>query len=97
MSFNMKEVYIAAGARTPMGAFQGSLASLTSVELGATAITAAINRSGLKGEDIDEVIMGCVLASGLRQGPARQAAIEAGIPVTKGAATISVWPEATMA
>ena len=85
----MKEVYIAAGARTPMGAFQGSLASLTSVELGATAITAAINRSGLKGEDIDEVIIGCVLASGLRQGPARQAAIEAGIPVTKGATTIN--------
>ncbi|MEJ6591902.1 MAG: acetyl-CoA C-acyltransferase [SAR86 cluster bacterium] len=85
----MNDVYIAAGARTPMGAFQGSLSSLTSVDLGATAITAAVSRAGLTGADIDEVIMGCVLASGLRQGPARQAAIEAGIPVTTGATTIN--------
>ena len=85
----MTDVYIAAGARTPMGAFQGSLSSLTSVDLGTTAIAAAVSRAGLTGADIDEVIMGCVLAAGLRQGPARQAAIEAGIPVTTGATTIN--------
>jgi acetyl-CoA C-acetyltransferase len=85
----MTDVYIAAGARTPMGAFQGSLSSLTSVDLGTTAIAAAVSRAGLAGADIDEVIMGCVLAAGLRQGPARQAAIAAGIPVTTGATTIN--------
>lgn len=82
-------VYIAAGARTPMGGLQGSLADATAVELGTTAIRDAVSRAGLSGEDIDEIIMGCVLPSALGQGPARQAAIEAGIPVTSGATTIN--------
>jgi acetyl-CoA C-acetyltransferase len=85
----MTDVYIAAGARTPMGAFQGSLASLTAVDLGSTAIAAAMTRAGIKGEAIDEVIMGCVLPGGLKQGPARQAAMNAGIPVETGATTIN--------
>ncbi len=82
-------VYIAAGARTPMGGLQGALSGLTSVELGAAAIEAAINKANLSGEDIEEIILGCVLPSGLRQGPARQAAMDAGIPVSAGATTIN--------
>ena len=85
----MTDVYIAAGARTPMGAFQGSLSSLTAVDLGSTAIAAAMTRAGISGEAIDEVIMGCVLPGGLKQGPARQAAMNAGIPVETGATTIN--------
>ena len=85
----MTDVYIAAGARTPMGAFQGSLSSLTAVDLGSTAIAAAMTRAGIKSEAIDEVIMGCVLPGGLKQGPARQAAMNAGIPVETGATTIN--------
>ncbi len=82
-------VYIAAGARTPMGGLQGSLADLTAVDLGAFAIKGAIARAGLSGDDIEETIMGCVLSSGLRQAPARQAAMDAGIPVSSGATTIN--------
>lgn len=85
----MSHVYIASGARTPMGGFQGSLQALTAVELGAIAIKEAIHRSGLAPEQLQEVIMGCVLPSGLRQGPARQAAMDAGIPVESGATTIN--------
>ncbi|MBJ37120.1 MAG: acetyl-CoA C-acyltransferase [Gammaproteobacteria bacterium] len=82
-------VYIAGGARTPMGGFQGDLSDLTAVELGATSIQEAIRRSGLAGDDVNEVIMGCVLPAGLKQGPARQAAMDAGIPVSVGATTIN--------
>jgi acetyl-CoA C-acetyltransferase len=85
----MNDVYIAGGARTPMGGFQGSLSDLSAVELGAAAIKAAVSRANLKGSDIEEIILGCVLPSGLRQGPARQAAIDAGIPVESGATTIN--------
>ncbi|MFT6645163.1 MAG: acetyl-CoA C-acetyltransferase, partial [Patiriisocius sp.] len=85
----MTDVYIASGARTPMGGFQGSLQSISAVELGATAIRDAIARSGLEAAQLQEIIMGCVLPSGLRQGPARQAAIDAGIPVESGATTIN--------
>ncbi|MFT7245416.1 MAG: acetyl-CoA C-acetyltransferase [Candidatus Azotimanducaceae bacterium] len=85
----MNDVYIASGARTPMGGFQGSLQTVSAVELGAAAIRDAIRRSGLDAADLQEVIMGCVLPSGLRQGPARQAAMDAGIPVESGATTIN--------
>ena len=84
-----KQVYIAAGARPPMGGLQGDLASLTAVQLGSVAIKDAVKRAGLNGKDIDEIIMGCVLPSGLRQGPARQAGIDAGIPVNVGATTVN--------
>ena len=77
----MTDVYIADGARTPVGGFQGSLQSMTAVDLGAAAIKDAINRTGLEADQIQEIIMGCVLPSGLRHGPARQAAMDAGIPV----------------
>jgi acetyl-CoA C-acetyltransferase len=82
-------VVIISGARTPMGGLQGSLSEVTAVELGTTAIKAAIERSGLKPDDIEEVIMGCVLAAGLKQGPARQAALNAGLPITTGCVTIN--------
>ena len=82
-------VYIAAGARTPMGGLQGCFANMTAVDLGSVAIAEAVARANLSGDDVDEVIMGCVLPSGLRQGPARQAAMDAGIPVQSGATTIN--------
>ncbi|MGK0400866.1 MAG: acetyl-CoA C-acetyltransferase, partial [Candidatus Azotimanducaceae bacterium] len=84
-----QDVFIAAGARTPMGGLQGDLSSLTAVELGEVAIRAVLARANIDGSAVDEVIMGCVLPSGLRQGPARQAAMDAGIPVSVGATTIN--------
>ena len=82
-------VYIIDGARTPMGGLMGELSTLSAVNLGEVAIRSALEKSNLSGDDIDEVIMGCVLPSGLRQGPARQAAIDAGIPYSVGATTIN--------
>ena len=82
-------VYIIDGARTPMGGLMGELSTLSAVNLGEVAIRSALEKSNISGDDIDEVIMGCVLPSGLRQGPARQAAIDAGIPDSVGATTIN--------
>ncbi|MDP6352228.1 MAG: acetyl-CoA C-acyltransferase [Alphaproteobacteria bacterium] len=82
-------IVIVGMARTPMGSFQGSLAALGAPELGAVAIGAALERARLSPEDVDEVIMGCVLAAGQGQAPARQAAIGAGIPVSVGATTVN--------
>ncbi|MDP1643766.1 MAG: acetyl-CoA C-acetyltransferase [Phenylobacterium sp.] len=76
----MTEVVIVAAARTPVGSFNGALASLPAHELGRVAISAAIERAGLTPADIDEVILGQVLQAGAGQGPARQASIAAGIP-----------------
>ena len=85
----MTDIVIVNGARTAMGGFQGSLSSVTAPELGAVTIKAAIARSGLQPSDIEEVIMGCVLPAGLKQGPARQAMRQAGIPDSTGAVTIN--------
>ena len=82
-------VVIVNGARTPMGGFQGAHSPVTAPELGAIAIREAVNRAGLKPEDIQEVIMGCVLPAGLKQGPARQAALDAGLPAATGCTTIN--------
>ncbi|MGV3550644.1 acetyl-CoA C-acyltransferase [Rhizobium sp.] len=82
-------IVIAGFARTPMGGFQGDLKSATAPELGAAAISAALSRAGLAPEDIDEVLMGCVLPAGQGQAPARQASIGAGIPHATGATTIN--------
>lgn len=84
-----KTIVIAAGARTPMGGFQGCFKDVSAVELGAAAIREAQGRSGLQPNEVQEVIMGCVLPAGLKQGPARQAAMNAGIPVSTGATTIN--------
>jgi acetyl-CoA C-acetyltransferase len=82
-------IVIVNGARTPMGGFQGSLGSVTAAQLGAIAIREAISRAGLEAADVQEVIMGCVLPAGLKQGPARQASLEAGLPVSTGCTTIN--------
>jgi len=74
------EVCIVAGARTPIGGFQGSLAPLTATELGAIAIKGALSRGGVDPSRVDEVFMGNVLSAGLGQAPSRQAAIAAGLP-----------------
>ena len=76
----MKDVVIVNGARTAVGTFGGSLKDVSAIDLGAKVIKEAVNRAGLEGSQIDEVIMGDVLQSGLGQNPARQAAISAGIP-----------------
>ncbi|ACY16281.1 thiolase family protein [Haliangium ochraceum] len=76
----MRDVVIVGAARTPIGSFLGSLASVPAPTLGAVAISAALERAGVAASDVDEVYMGCVLAAGLGQAPARQAAIAAGIP-----------------
>src|SRR5215469_9146946 len=83
------DVVIVSAKRTPIGAFQGALAPLTAVQLGAAAIRAAVESAGLKGSDIEEVIMGCVLPAGLGQAPARQAALAAGVPLSVPATTIN--------
>jgi acetyl-CoA C-acetyltransferase len=82
-------VVIVGSARTPMGSFQGDLATLTAPEMGAVAIRATIERAGLKPEDVQEVIMGCVLPAGQGQAPARQASLGAGIPEAVGCTTIN--------
>ena len=85
----MTDIVIVNGARTAMGGFQGSLASVTASELGAACIKEAIARAGLQATDVEEVIMGCVLPAGLKQGPARQAMRQAGLPDSTGAVTIN--------
>ena len=82
-------IVIAGAARTPMGGFQGDLAGARAAELGATAIGAAIERAGIKPEDVEEVIMGNVLGAGQGQAPARQASLGAGIPLGTNCTTIN--------
>ena len=83
------DVVIVSAKRTPIGAFQGVLAPVTATQLGSAAVKAAIEASGVKAADIQEVIMGCVLSAGLGQGPARQAALGAGVPISSPAVTIN--------
>ncbi|WP_296221770.1 thiolase family protein [Pseudomonas sp. UBA2684] len=85
----MSDIVIVSGARTPMGGFQGSLSSVPAVELGAAAIREAVKRAGIEATDVEEVIMGCVLPAGLKQGPARQASLNAGLPAATGCTTIN--------
>ncbi|MEO0421443.1 MAG: acetyl-CoA C-acyltransferase [Pseudomonadota bacterium] len=82
-------VVIVAARRTPLGAFQGALAPVPAPELGAHAIRAAVADAGLKGDEISEVLMGCVLPAGLGQAPARQAALAAGLDLRVGCTTVS--------
>ncbi|NOL52205.1 acetyl-CoA C-acyltransferase [Pelistega suis] len=81
-------VVIVSAVRTPMGAMLGSLSGLAAHELGAIAIKAAVERAGIKGEDVQDVIMGNVLQAGQGQAPARQATLGAGLPKSVGALTI---------
>ncbi|MEG1490079.1 thiolase family protein [Acinetobacter sp.] len=82
-------IVIVNAVRTAMGGVQGSLSSCTAPDLGAVAIKEVVARSGLQPSDIDEVIFGCVLPAGLKQGPARQAMRQAGLPDSTGATTIN--------
>jgi acetyl-CoA C-acetyltransferase len=78
----MSEIVIVSAARTPVGSFNGALASLPAHELGAIAIRAAIERAGISAAEVEEVVLGQVLQAGAGQGPARQAAIKAGVPIS---------------
>jgi acetyl-CoA C-acetyltransferase len=82
-------VVIVGAARTPMGGLQGDFASLQAWQLGGAAIRAALERAGVSGDAIDEVIMGCVLPAGQGQAPARQASLDAGVPLAAGCTTVN--------
>jgi len=82
-------IVIVSAARTPMGGFQGELKQFTAPELGAAAIRAAVERARIKPEQVEEVIMGCVLPAGQGQAPARQASLGAGLPLATGCTTIN--------
>jgi acetyl-CoA C-acetyltransferase len=86
---NMSEVVVLSGVRTPIGAFQGALASLTAPQLGSVAIKGALERAGVAPEQVDEVLMGCVLTGGIGQAPARQASKGAGIPDSVPCTTVN--------
>lgn len=82
-------IVIAGMARTPIGNFLGAFNGVKATELGARAIEAALDRGGVKADDVDEVLMGCVLPAGLGQAPARQASLGAGIPQSAGCTTVN--------
>ena len=89
MSTAADPVVIVAGARTPMGSFQGMLSSMTAPELGAASIRAAVERAGVKPDEVSEVLMGCVLPAGMGQAPARQAARYGGLPDSVPCTTVN--------
>ena len=89
MASDRRQVVIAGGKRTAVGAFQGSLATVPAPRLGATAIQAALEVSGVSGDSVDEVIMGNVLSAGQGQAPARQAALYAGLPKSVECLTVN--------
>jgi acetyl-CoA C-acetyltransferase len=82
-------VVIASFARTPMGGFQGALSSVKATELGSIAVRAALQRAGVAGDRVEQIIMGCVLPAGLGQAPARQAGLGAGLPLSVEATTVN--------
>ena len=82
-------IVIVSAARTPMGGFQGAFSGVTAVELGAVATRAVLQQSGLVANDVDELLMGCVLPAGLLQAPARQVALAADLPLTTQCSTIN--------
>ena len=82
-------VVILSYARTPMGSMQGALADVSATDLGATAVKAAVERSGVPVDKFDRTYMGCVLPAGLGQAPARQASIKAGLPKSVQATTVN--------
>ena len=85
----LNEAVIISAARTPVGKFLGSLKGFSATELGAIVVRESVKRAGVKPEDVDEVIMGCVIQAGLGQNPARQAALNGGLPSTVSAVTIN--------
>src|SRR2546422_2409966 len=85
----IKDAVIVSAVRTPVGKFLGALKGLKATELGAIAVREAVKRAGVDPEDVDEVIMGCVIQAGLGQNPARQAALHGGLPNTVAAVTVN--------
>src|SRR5688572_22296735 len=85
----MKEVYIISAVRTPLGSFGGALKSLSATQLGAIAIKAAIEKAGIRPEQVQDVLMGCVLQANLGQAPARQAARQSGLPDEVNCTTVN--------
>ncbi|HEY4165995.1 MAG TPA: acetyl-CoA C-acetyltransferase, partial [Reyranella sp.] len=85
----MTDIVIASAARTPVGSFNGALGAVPAHDLGKAAITGALERAKVKPEEVDEVIMGQILTAGQGQNPARQAAVNSGIPVEKTALGIN--------
>src|SRR5687768_3778503 len=85
----MKEVYIISAVRTPMGSFGGALKDLSATKLGAIAIKAALEKAGVRPEQVQDVLMGCVLQANLGQAPARQAAKYAGLPNEVNCTTVN--------
>src|SRR5258705_3776066 len=83
-----KEAVIISAVRTPVGKLLGSLKSFTATELGAIVVRESVRRAGVAPEDVDEVIMGCVIQAGLGQDPARQAALRGGLPAAVSAVTV---------
>ena len=86
----MKEVYVVNCCRTAVGSFGGSLKDTPAVELGAVVVKEALNRAGVKPEQVDEVMFGCILSAGLGQNPARQVSLKAGLPIEVPAYTVSM-------
>src|SRR5580658_172978 len=86
---SVPEVVIVSAKRTPIGAFLGALSPLSAIQLGSAAIQAAVESAGVRADQLQEVIMGCVLPAGLGQAPARQAALAAGVPIAVPATTIN--------
>src|SRR5690349_14241831 len=85
----LNEAVIISAARTPVGKFLGSLKGFKATDLGARVVGESVKRAGIKPEDVDEVIMGCVIQAGLGQNPARQAALNGGLPSTVAAVTVN--------
>ena len=86
----MNDVVIVAAVRTPVGKFQGAFAEMTAIQLGALVVREAVRRAGIDAASVDECLMGCVLPAGLGQNPARQAALQGGLPDTVSAMTINM-------
>ncbi|MGM0606895.1 MAG: acetyl-CoA C-acetyltransferase [Candidatus Muiribacteriota bacterium] len=86
----MKDVFICDATRTAIGSFGGTLSRISASDIGAEVISSLMKKNNLKGNEVDEVMIGCILQAGLGQNPARQAAVKAGIPVEKTALTINM-------
>ena len=86
----MKDAVIVSAVRTPVGKFQGALSEMSAVQLGAVVVREAVRRAGIEATDVEECLMGCVLPAGLGQNPARQAALQGGLPDTVAAMTINM-------
>src|SRR5213596_1169051 len=86
---SIKEAVIISAVRTPVGKFLGALKSFKATDLGAIVVRESVRRAGVKPEDVDEVIMGCVIQAGLGQNPARQAALRGGLPPAVSAVTVN--------